>query len=126
MTELTKAHLGYTAIGEEHMDMGFSQVTDNTDNHELSNDKIEVDRKTACTKLWWNGQYQKPNITITTGRIVVRLGKNVENIQLRHASSGGINYFNGGTHSIENGTYVLSLFGSTHPYEYIIACVDYD
>lgn len=82
--------------------------------------------KTDCTILWWNGQYQKPNIDITDGKIFVSLGVNVEKIQMRHAASGAIRFYYGGPAYIPNGTYVLSLWGSTYPNEYISACVSYD
>ncbi|MDP3468742.1 MAG: hypothetical protein Q8S11_10435 [Daejeonella sp.] len=74
-------HLGFSAIGEKITDHGFSLNSDS----EITNEEI-IDIKaprTDCTILWWNGQYQKPNIDVTKGRIYVTLGVNVQKIQLR-------------------------------------------
>ena len=115
-------HLGFSAEGELSVNNGFEDHE--IDIEEESSDKNHVQKD--CTILWWNGEYQKPNISITKGKISVGLGRNVKKIQLRHASNGGVRYYKSGTHSVPNGEYVLSLFGSTYPHKYIKACVTYE
>lgn len=123
------SHKGFTAHGDVHSDNGHELVDVKTDeltgNEDLPLDDTES-RKTACTILYGNGQYQRPNVTITGGKIWVRLGAQVEKIQMRHSPSGGIRFYKaGGPFTIPNGTYVLSLWGSTYGKEYIKACIDY-
>lgn len=115
-------HLGFTAQGDLVSNDGLSEM-----NYPIQEESLEEGfTRSDCTILWWNGNYQRPNISISKGKISVSLGRNVKQVQLRHVSSGAIRYYKSGTHQIPNGDYVLSLFGSTHPHKYIKACVSYD
>jgi len=123
--ENTERHLGFNAKGDELIDLGIEHSVE--EKIVLPEDKESANfAKRDCTILYWNGAYQKPNVSITGGRISVSLGRNVQRIQLRHIASGAIRYYVGGTYNIPNGDYVLSLWGSTYPHEYIIACISYN
>ncbi|TDQ28692.1 hypothetical protein [Tenacibaculum caenipelagi] len=115
---------GFSAQGENLQDLGIENFEDKE--HFKDNDKELSYAHTDCTILWANGQYQKPNIIVTQGKISVRLGRNIQKIQLRSVPGNGIRFFKNGTYSIPNGEYVLSLWGGTYPYAYIKACVSYD
>lgn len=128
---MTDSHKGFTAQGDAVSENGHEQVDFETDeltgNVELpSGDSASRKTETDCTILYNNGEYQRPNVTITGGKIWVRLGEQVDKIQMRHSPSGGIRYYKaGGPFTIPNGTYVLSLWGNTYKKEYIKACIDY-
>lgn len=112
------------AIGDE-------VAQEKQDNYELKKALSETVAEegyanTDCTILWWNGEYQRPNIEITKGKMYVVLGTNVTKVQMRHSQTGAIRYYYTGVAVIPNGLYVLSLFGSTYPYDKISACVSYD
>lgn len=81
--------------------------------------------KLATAILHWNGQLQKPPMTVTQPKIAVQHHKNVTKVQLRNVS-GGQYLLDAGTHNIEPGSYVLSLHGNTYPEAFIWASVYYD
>jgi hypothetical protein len=118
-----KIEVGVVAKGE----IAYSEEEAiNLELEEKSDDHINLSTITDCTILYANSTYQKPNIIITKGKISVSLGRNVQKIQLRSVPGNGIRFFKSGTYKIPNGEYVLSLFGSTYPYNYIKACVTYE
>jgi hypothetical protein len=137
MKKESQIHKGFSAEGEDEFDNGFNAIEESTaeayfEKAEL--DELGTEEESAvvaeikdCTILWWNGQYQKPNITISDGKFrFVSKHRNVTKIQLRSVG-GGIRYYTSlGTHRIPNGSYVLSLWGSTYGYNNISACVKYN
>ncbi len=123
MTEEVKNHLGFTAHGDLSFDNGLLEADYQVQEESPKEGLTQSD----CTILWWNGNYQRPNISISKGKINVSLGRNVKKIQLRHVASGAIRFYSSsGSYQVPNGDYVLSLFGSTNPYKFIKACVSYD
>jgi hypothetical protein len=78
----------------------------------------------ACTVLTINS-YQRPLVRITEPRVHFSMGPQVEKIQLRHAASGAISYFYSGPATVDEGDYVLSLFGNTFGLPSITACIQY-
>ena len=129
-------HKGFTSTGDTSLiDNGFNNLSEAiiketfiADNiEELESEKEEFGVQRDCTILWWNGQYQKPNIKIINGWIrFSSRHRNVDKIQLRSVPGGGIRYIKRlGEHRIPNGDYVLSLWGSTYGYKSIKACVEY-
>ena len=123
MNEPDHEHRGLTAQGEDFVDLGYPATDEHAEAEPQDADAEE--RITDCTILYWNGEYQKPNVTITGGKIAVRLGAQVSKIQMRHVDSGGIRFYKGGTHRIPNGVYVLSLWGHTYRRKFIKACITY-
>jgi len=139
MKERKFLHKGFSSEGENLENNGFEELADNKFGSEFLAEDIESIQEddfekeeakkivTDCTILWYNGQYQKPNIVITDRKFKFSSRhRNVQKIQLRSVSGGGIRYYNRlGTYRIPNGEYVLSLWGSTYGYRYIKACVKY-
>jgi hypothetical protein len=108
-----------------HGEITFSEDRGSHSVETLADQFEETYAQRDCTILWSNGRYQKPNINVTRGQIGVTMGQGVQRIQLRHVSSGAIRFYTSGTYRIPNGEYVLSLWGSTFPGPYIMACVSY-
>ncbi|WP_299215696.1 hypothetical protein [uncultured Aquimarina sp.] len=119
-----EVHKGFEAIGEDAQGKGFDEL--NIDIADDVTKALSAYTNRDCTILRANGEYEKPNVLITGGRVSVSLGRNVNKIQLRSVPGNGIRFFQNGTHSIPNGEYVLSLWGGTYPYPYIRACISYD
>jgi len=131
MKKENQLHKGFSSEGEDRYDNGYQEQVPMDyflaeELEEFAQEQTSSKQK-DCTILWWNGNYQKPNIRISDGKFVYKSKhRNVTKIQLRSVPGGGIRYYSSlGTYRIPNGDYILSLWGSTYGYNKISACVEY-